>query len=313
MNKKKLIIGAMIIVFLVSLLKMTLIPGRGILTTLITISAAFIFLNVLRQKHTHNLISDEEEEETKSPAYAKILEVILGISLSILTIGILFKLMHWPNANLMLSASFFSILICTCLILLTYNTSNCSYLSSARAIAIASFLYALLFGPQFYYHFLDTIRWKGSDVLEYYNKAQAESTKESHIIYITERNKLLQLKDKEQYNTLNRKYKIAQEEAKKTNAKVLYIINDIAYDTDTPVEVFSHVGIHDPYEISFGINISRYLKAIGASTPKFNKFILVTDDERHILSELEEIPWQTDSFSVKVDDEIHKFGPNIQE
>ena len=312
MNKKKLIIGAMIIVFLVSLLKMTLIPGRGILTTLITISAAFIFLNVLRQKHTHNLISDEEEEETKSPAYAKILEVILGISLSILTIGILFKLMHWPNANFMLSASFFSILICTCLILLTYNTSNCSYLSSARAIAIASFLYALLFGPQFYYHFLDTIRWKGSDVLEYYNNARNDPSEKSYRTYILERNKLLDLKDKEEYNALNKEYKKAQEEAERTGAKVLYIINNVVYDIDTPDEVFHSVGIYEPDEIMYGIEVCRYLKAIGSAKAKYNNFILVTESERRALSDLENTPWQTDSFTVKYGDEIYKFGPNMK-
>lgn len=312
MNKKKIIIGAMIAVFLISLLKITIIPGRGILTTLITISAAFIFLNVLRQKHTHNLISDEEEEETKSPAYAKILEVILGISLSILTIGILFKLMHWPNANFMLSASFFSILICTCLILLTYNTSNCSYLSSARAIAIASFLYALLFGPQFYYHFLDTIRWKGSDVLEYYNNARNDPSEKSYRTYILERNKLLDLKDKEEYNALNKEYKKAQEEAERTGAKVLYIINNVVYDIDTPDEVFHSVGIYEPDEIMYGIEVCRYLKAIGSAKTKYNNFILVTESERRALSDLENTPWQTDSFTVKYGDEIYKFGPNIR-
>ncbi|MBO4531626.1 MAG: hypothetical protein J5767_13425 [Paludibacteraceae bacterium] len=313
MNKKKLIIGAMISVFLVSLLKMTLIPGRGILTTLITISAALLFYIVPMRKVILNLFSDKRKAETQSPAYANVLEAFYATFMPIFTIGILFKLLHWPGANIMLSIGFITILICACLVLFIYKASNCVYFSSARAIAIATILYALLFGTQYYYHFLETIRWEGSDVLEYYNKARTESTEESYNIFVTERNKLLQLKDKELYNTLNKEYIKAQEEAKETNAQVLYIIDDVAYDTDTPNKVFLSIGIVEPYAISSGIKIDKYLKAIGSSTFKHNKFILVTDNVRQALSDLENLPWQTDSFSVKTGNEIYKFGPNIQE
>ena len=171
MNKKNIIIGAMIAVFLISLLKITIIPGRGILTTLITISAALLFYIVPMRKVILNLFSDKRKAETQGPAYANVLEAFYATFMPIFTIGILFKLLHWPGANIMLSIGFITILICACLVLFIYKASNCVYFSSARAIAIATILYALLFGTQYYYHFLETIRWEGSDVLEYYNKA----------------------------------------------------------------------------------------------------------------------------------------------
>ena len=312
MNKKKIIIGAMIAVFLISLLKITIIPGRGILTTLITFSASLLFLIVLMRKIIQNLSSDKRKAETQGPAHANILEAFYGISLSILTTGILFKLMNWPYANFMLSIGFIPTIICACIVLLTYKSSNCAYFSSAKAIAIATLIYTLLLGTQYYYHILDTIRWEGSDVLEYYNNAINDPSEKSYRTYILERNKLLDLKDKEEYNALNKEYKKAQEEAERTGAKVLYIINNVVYDIDTPNEVFHSVGIYEPDEIIYGIDVRRYLKAIGSAKTKYNNFILVTESESRALLDLENTPWQTDSFTVKHGDEIYKFGPNIR-
>lgn len=312
MNKKKLIIGTMIAVVLFSLLlKLTLIPGRGILTVIITCSASMLFFIVPIRKVISNSIKGKEE--TKGPAYANVLEVFYAMFLSSFTIGILFKLMHWPGANLMLSVGFIPTIICACLVLLTYKTTNCAYFSSARAIAIATLLYALLFGTQHYYHFIETIRWKGSDLLEYYNNLQADPSENTYRIFITERTKLLDLKDKEEYNSLNKEYQKAQAEAKETGAKVLYILGRTVYDTETPNEVFFYVGIYEPEDVYKGIEIEKYLTAIASSEKtKYNKFILVTDNE-YTIHTLENTQWQSDSFSVKYGNEIYKFGPNMQQ
>ncbi len=312
MNKKKIIIGAMIAVFLISLLKITIIPGRGILTTLITFSASLLFLIVPMRKIIQNLSSDKRKAETQGPAHANILEAFYGISLSILTTGILFKLMNWPYANFMLSVGFIPTIICACIVLLTYKSSNCAYFSSAKAIAIATLIYTLLLGTQYYYHILDTIRWEGSDVLEYYNNLQTDPSENTYRIFVTERNKLLDLKDKEEYNSLNKEYQKAQAEAKETGAKVLYILGRTVYDTETPNNVFFHVGIYEPEDVYRGIPIEKYLIAIASSDKtEYNKFILVTDNE-YSISVLENAQWQSDSFSVKYGNKIYKFGPNIR-
>lgn len=296
MNKKKLLIGTMIVVFLISLLKATSLPGVGIIWTLVASSAAFLFMTVIFRR-----IIRKKTEETKSPTYTNVIEAIFALSLAIFTIGILSRFQHWPGGSFYTMVGSVLTTICALLVLITYRKTTCAYYSNAIAVSIASIIFVIILGSMPFYYFIERTRWSGYDCIEYEKIYRENPTAKNQKIYSSEKAKAADIKDKEQYNELNATYKKALEEAEKNGAKVLYVFDHLAYDVDIP-------------EAIYGINLKQYLKCLYHQQVETHDFILVYGGyyASDALSDLENTPWQTDSFTVKYGDEIYKFGPNIR-
>ncbi len=314
MDKKKIIIGAMIAVFFAALLHTTSLPGKGNISVVIMLTAATLFSAILIGKKNLFVIrifntpisvkkqgNGDTEEDTNKP---NLKEMCCGISLSVLTIGILFKLMNWPGGNINLYIGAISTVLCACIILLTNKPDNKNYSSDATIIAIASLVYVLFFGTPYFYNYLEKSEIEGSDCLEYYENYKNDPSGSNQATYKLERFKLQYIGDKEQYNELNREYKKAKEEAEETGAKVLYFINDFAYD----IEISKTSSSNPKITIE---EIPNYLNLLKEYDINQNKFILVTNQQEQSIIKLTNTPWRQDSFEVKTADSTYQFGPNM--
>ena len=314
MNKKKIIIGAMIAVFFAALLHITSLPGKGIISVVIMLPAATLFsaisigkknLFVIRIFNIPISIKEQNNSDTKEGTNKPNLkEMCCGLSLSVLTIGILFKLMNWPGGNINLLIGAISTIICACIILLTNKPDNQNYSSDATIIAIASLVYALFFGTPYFYNYLEKSEIEGSDCLEYYENYKNDPSESNQATYRLERFKLQYIGDKGQYNELKKKKKKAKEEAEETGAKVLYFINDFAYD----IEISKTSSSNSKITIE---EIPNYLNLLKEYDINQNKFILVTNQQEQSIIKLTNTPWRQDSFEVKTADSTYQFGPNM--
>jgi hypothetical protein len=84
-----------------ALFKKLHLPGASILLVLAILSIVGVFLPM------YFIMNHREQAEKKNPAYA-----IIGYStIAVLLVGVLFKIMHWPGANVMIQAGFAVLMI----------------------------------------------------------------------------------------------------------------------------------------------------------------------------------------------------------
>jgi hypothetical protein len=94
-------LGGALLSLVGALFKKLHLPGAGILLVLSILFIVGVFLPM------YFIVNHREQTEKKNPAYA-----IIGYStLAILLIGILFKIMHWPGANVMIQLGFAVLMI----------------------------------------------------------------------------------------------------------------------------------------------------------------------------------------------------------
>ena len=127
MRKLEKILGLVIIIAFV--MKLALIPGGSILTVIsLTILACiyyplgFAFFNGIRLRQIF------KKDSYKGITVLRIIEAIgVGIGLSVICIGILFKLQLWPGANTNLLTGLITTLIILIIALIRYLKSKSDY------------------------------------------------------------------------------------------------------------------------------------------------------------------------------------------
>jgi hypothetical protein len=126
-------------------------PGAGILTvlSLALVSILYLYSGI----GLFNNLSAKQMFRKKNYQYKKrfnlLFGALLGLVLSILVVGFLFKFMLWPGGNMMLSIGLISLLIIVSIYLVMKNNDMVSIAKSAFfRVALVSFISLCLFGIQ---------------------------------------------------------------------------------------------------------------------------------------------------------------------
>ncbi|MCQ2199547.1 MAG: hypothetical protein MJZ19_07505 [Paludibacteraceae bacterium] len=133
-------------------------PGIGITKTFVYMATAMLFglagmsAKVLASSSDDDFMDYDSPEEMEyvSPM-TRIVNLTLGLGLSVLFVGVLFKTMHWPGANVMLPVGCFSAIGGALLGLTNKNT---------RKFAIAAILTAVLLGGMTFSGLRDEIKFR---------------------------------------------------------------------------------------------------------------------------------------------------------
>lgn len=133
-------------------------PGIGITKTFVYMATAMLFglagmsAKVLASSSDDDFMDYDSPEEMEyvSPM-TRIVNLTLGLGLSVLFVGILFKTMHWPGANVMLPVGCFSAIGGALLGLTNKNT---------RKFAIAAILTTVLLGGMTFSGLRDEIKFR---------------------------------------------------------------------------------------------------------------------------------------------------------
>lgn len=141
----------------------TFFPGMGITKTFVFMGTATMFALAGMSQRVFSSSSDDdfmdfedgEDIEYVTPLKRLILKrlinITLGMGLSALFIGTLFKTMHWPGANVVLTVGCLSAIISALFSLTNKNT---------RKFAIAAVLTAALFGGMTFSGLRDEIKFR---------------------------------------------------------------------------------------------------------------------------------------------------------
>lgn len=156
---KKALIGlwsASVVLYFVDMF--SFFPGIGITKTFVYMATAMLFglagmsAKVLASSSDDDFMDYDSPEEMEyvSPM-TRIVNLTLGLGLSVLFVGVLFKTMHWPGANVMLPVGCFSAIGGALLGLTNKNT---------RKFAIAAILTTVLLGGMTFSGLRDEIKFR---------------------------------------------------------------------------------------------------------------------------------------------------------
>lgn len=185
-------------------------PGMGMLMTfsLMTISCALMALPIvgfLKNKKNSEIsvgANGELNVQSKGKNSTKIVLIPLGLALSVLVIGALFRLMYWPGGSVQSTVG----LICTLpMALLTFFVSiNDKVDTLAKWTAVVAACLALLFGTNYLYQVRDLFRFRDfPQCQEAISRSHQDPTSENKLLQEVERYKVFSCeKDPETYRNL---------------------------------------------------------------------------------------------------------------
>lgn len=207
------------------------IVGMGVVKTLLLmlISLLFIILPIIGLiKDQKESCFDSEGNFQPSDNMPNVCILILGLGLSVLTIGLLFRLMHWPGGTVYTTVGMVITLIMS---VVTFFVSK-ENKQIKRAAVMAAFC-SLLFGTNYLYHIKDLFFFREfPQYIEVYNKARQEPSEENNQLLIIEKDKVLNCEyDPKRYQHLKELEKKAQEmAANDEHGKVVYVDFESRYE-----------------------------------------------------------------------------------
>lgn len=204
------------------------IVGMGVVKTLVlmTISILYIVLPIIGLiKNKKKACLDSEGNLQTSDNKHNGLLVGLGLGLSVLTVGLLFRLMHWPGGSVNTTVGMFITLIMSVVIFLVSKENT-----KVKKVAVMAALCSLLFGTNYLYHFKELYLFREfPQYIEAYNKYYQEPTEENNRLKNIEGSKVFNCdRNPGRYQHLKELEKKAQEMAA-NDEHGKYIYMDLEY------------------------------------------------------------------------------------
>lgn len=234
MKTSKVMIVLMAVLLIVTALSFLAFPGFGVLMTLtlMTVSMAFFVVPIVGLlKRNRTRISEgtdgEMNVQSSSNGKTRVFLLLMGFALSVLTIGALFRLMHWPGGSLQSSVGMYTALP---MALLTYIVSRNDKVDTlAKWAALMAVVCAILFGTNYLYQTRDLFLFRDfPQCQEAIALSYQDSSRENVLLQAAEREKVFVCKkDPELYREMTALETKAKEmAAADEHGKVLFVAFD---------------------------------------------------------------------------------------